>query len=285
MPIEEARRIETRDGRMIAARFFIPPGAIGGAVLIVPGMGARQRFYAPMARWLAGEGYLTATFDYRGTGDSEGASRLRGFDADILAWARLDCAALLDALAERADGKPIFWIGHSLGGQLLPFLPNLSRVSGAVTIASGSGYWRDHDPALRWRVWWLWFVVVPLALPLAGYFPGRRLRKIGDLPAGVMRQWRRWCLHPDYAVGAEGEQVRALFAAVRIPIVSLSFSDDEIMSARNTDSLHAFYSAAPRVMRRISPADAGVSRIGHFGFFRETMAEPLWRKHLIPALY
>ena len=34
---------------------------------------------------------------------------------------------------------------------------------------------------------------------------------------------------PEYAVGAEGEDVRAEYAAVRAPIVSIS-SDDEMMS-------------------------------------------------------
>src|SRR3954468_438158 len=94
-----------------------------------------------------------------------------------------------------------------------------------------------------------------------GYFPGRRLRKVGDLPRGVMNQWRRWCLNPEYAVGAEGPAVREQFAAVTTPITSLSFVDDEFMSARNTASLHEFYKNAPLVMKRISPQDIGAKRI------------------------
>ncbi len=86
------------------------------------------------------------------------------------------------------------------------------------------------------------------------------------------------------AVGVEGESVRARYAAVRSPLVSISFTDDEYMSARNTASLHGLYSGAPQVARRISPADAGVARIGHFGFFRGKFAEPLWRRYLLPEL-
>jgi predicted alpha/beta hydrolase len=115
-----------------------------------------------------------------------------------------------------------------------------------LTVAAGSGYWRENSPELRWRAPWLWFVVVPLAMPLFGYFPGKRLRKVGDLPRGVMAQWRRWCLDREYAVGAEGGDVRALYAAVETPIVSLSFADDEFMSARNVESLHGFYVNARR---------------------------------------
>jgi predicted alpha/beta hydrolase len=56
------------------------------------------------------------------------------------------------------------------------------------------------------------------------------------------------------------------------------------MSERNTESLHRFYSGARRNMKRFAPADLGLRRIGHFGFFRPELAEPLWRPHLLPEL-
>jgi predicted alpha/beta hydrolase len=275
--------VAAEDGFPLGCRFFMPPGEVRGAVLVVPAMGCRQEFYAPLARWLAGEGFLTATFDYRGTGRSV-RGPLRRLRADIFDWARLDCAAALEALRARAAGVPLSWIGHSLGGQILPLVPDRTALARVVTVACGSGYWRENAPGLKRVAWWVWYVAAPLGIAAAGYFPGRRLRKVGDLPAGVMWQWRRWCLHPDYAVGVEGEAVRRAFAEVRTPLVSLSFTDDEFMSARNTESLHGFYTGATRSMKRLSPADAGGARIGHFGFFREPMAEPLWRQHLLPEL-
>lgn len=275
--------VVTRDGHRLAARLFEPAGSARGAILLVPAMGVTQAFYRPLAAWLAAEGFLVATFDFRGIGLSR-RGPLRELDVDIVGWAERDCGAVLDALAARAGDGPLFWIGHSLGGQILPFVPNVGRIAKAVTVATGSGYWREYTPALRRRAWWLWYVAVPVSMPLVGYFPGRRLRKVGDLPRGVMAQWRRWCLHPEYAVGVEGEAVRARYAAVRAPLVSISFTDDEYMSARSTDSLHGFYTGAPRVAQRISPADAGVPRIGHFGFFRGHQAEPLWRRYLLPEL-
>jgi predicted alpha/beta hydrolase len=99
-----------------------------------------------------------------------------------------------------------------------------------------------------------------------------------------MLQWRRWCLDRQYAFGAEGEAVRAEYAGVRTPIVSLSFTDDEMMSARSTEALHAQYSSAPRTMKRIAPREVGAERIGHFGFFRARFAESLWRRFLLPEL-
>lgn len=276
-------KVAAADGTALGARYFAPPGAPRAAVLVAPAMGVGQNYYRPFAAWLAAQGYAAVTFDYRGMGLSR-PHRLRGFAATLFDWARLDCAAMVEAAAAQAPGRPLIWIGHSLGGQIVPLVPNRARLAKIVTIATGSGYWREYAPPLRRRAWWLWFVAVPAATRLYGYFPGRRLRKVGDLPRGVVEQWRRWCLHPDYAVGVEGEAVRALYAAVRTPIVSLSFADDEFMSLRNIESLHGFYANAPRKMTRIAPRDIGQKRIGHFGFFRAAQEQALWRRYLLPEL-
>jgi predicted alpha/beta hydrolase len=275
--------IATADGTALAARFFAPPAETEAAVLIVSAMGAPQGYYRPFAQWLAAQGYLVATFDYRGTGRSRPAT-LRGYDADIIAWAERDCAAMIEAVTARAPGKKLIWIGHSLGGQIVPMVPNRERIAKIVTVATGSGYWREYAPKIRPFGWWLWFVAVPLATRAFGYFPGRRLKKVGDLPKGVVEQWRRWCMHRDYAAGAEGEGMRARYAAVTTPIVSLSFVDDEYMSLANTNALHGLYTGAPQRLKRIAPGDIGQKRIGHFGFFRAQQEQALWRPHLLPEL-
>jgi predicted alpha/beta hydrolase len=279
----EQRSVATQAGYDVVATFFHPDGPAKALVLIVPAMGVAQKFYARLAAWLSAQGYLAATFDFVGIGCSRPAD-LRALKVDITDWARFDCAAMVDALTGAAPGRPLFWLGHSLGGQILGLVPNRQRIAKVVTIACGSGYWLENTPALRWRAWWLWYFAAPMATRLCGYFPGKRLRKVGDLPRGVIEQWRRWCLHPDYAVGVEGPALRAQFAAMRTPITSLSFVDDEFMSARNTESLHGFYLGAPRTMKRIAPTDVGAKKIGHFGFFNAQFQDSLWRFYLLPEL-
>lgn len=281
--IPERKSITAQNGCTLQATFFHPEGDAKAAALIVPAMGVRQGYYAAFAAWLATQGYVVATFDYAGTGLSQNGD-MRKLDVDIIDWARFDCDAMLDAMATVAPGRPLYWVGHSLGGQILGFIPDRSRIAKVVTIATGSGYWVENAPNTKWKAGWLWFVVAPLATWLFGYFPGKRLRKIGDLPRGVMNQWRRWCLNPEYLVGAEGPEVRAQFAAVNTPITSLSFADDEMMSARNTTSLHEFYENAPRIMKRIAPQDVGAKRIGHFGFFNPRFESSLWQTCLLPEI-
>lgn len=57
-----------------------------------------------------------------------------------------------------------------------------------------------------------------------------------------------------------------------------------MMSERNVTSLHAHCARAPKVMRRFSPTDLRVGKVGHFGFFRREMARPAWEPHLVPEL-
>ncbi len=283
MPATNQQSVTTGTGHAIQATFFHPDGEAKAKVLIAPAMGVSQEFYAPLATWLVGQGYAVATFDYIGTGRSS-VGDIRDLDVDIVDWARFDCGAMITAMSAVAPGRPLYWIGHSLGGQILGLVPGRDSIAKIVTVAAGSGYWIENAPRLRWKVWWLWYFVAPLATRAFRYFPGKRLRMVGDLPRGVMEQWRRWCLNPEYVVGAEGAEVRAAYAAISTPITSISFEDDDLMSARNIASLHGFYAGAPRVMKRISPQDIGVERIGHFGFFKARFESSLWQAYLLPEL-
>jgi predicted alpha/beta hydrolase len=280
-----ARNIVAADGVTIIATFHgeeLPEERIKGRVLLAPAMGVAQYYYTPFATWLARQGYLVATFDYRGIGQSR-PRHLRGFKGDILAWAQLDCAAMLEGLGARAAGTPLYWIGHSVGSQVVPFVPDTGRITKVLSIASGSGYWRENAHALKRRAVPLWYLLVPVSVALCGYFPGRRLRVIGDLPKGVVLQWRRWCLHPDYAL-SEGAWARERYAAFSTPIAFFSFTDDEYMSEEGAQSMSSWYANAPQTHRRISPQDLGVPRIGHLGFFRPDFERLLWQDLLLPEL-
>lgn len=280
MPERERRdpvalELVAADGARLAARVFEPAGAPRAALLIAGAMGVKQDYYAPLARWLAAEhGIAVLSFDYRGMGASR-RHKLVDERADVLTWARQDCAAAITAAVARLPDARLYWLGHSLGAQIVGLVPGHEQLAGVLSVASGSGYWKLNHPRTRLVTPLLWWVVVPVALKLFGYFPGKRLRKVGDLPGGVMAQWRRWCLHPDY-VASESAAVRAELAASRVPITALTITDDELMTWEGTRSLFGLYASAPVEYRRLHPAEHGLARIGHFGFFRASMQASLW---------
>ena len=268
--------LRSTGGAVIAARFHEPPARPVGAVVIGGAMGVKQDYYDAFAQWLATQGFLVASFDYRGMGDSQ-RGPLKSLKADLFDWAD-DFDAVIDETTKRSGDVPLYIVGHSLGAQLPGMLRNRDRIAGLVSVAAGSGYWRDNAPPLKRIVLYFWYVLVPLATPLFGYFPGKKLRKVGDLPAGVIMQWRKWCLNPRYHVGAEGRMLREKFESARFPLVALSITDDELMTERGTHVLVDCYANAPRRVERIAPQEVQVRRIGHFGFFRDQFQSTLWQR-------
>ena len=242
-----------------------PASADPWATLLVAGaMGVPRRFYSPLASYLAANGIHVVTFDYPPEGD-------------LTSWvAALD--AKLAEVKAIAPELPLLYLGHSLGGQVLGVLPRAGEVRAALTVTAGSGYYKLND-RMPLQVRLFWFVMIPLLTPLFGYFPGKRLRMVGDLPRGVAWQWRKWCLNPEYLL-AEGEHYRAAFDRVRIPLRGYSFEDDSIVTRPAIDHLHTFYRAAAVERRHVAPADVGAARLGHFGYFSESSRDTLWRESL-----
>lgn len=277
MSAAERITVVTRDGFGLAATLYEPPRRSGPAVLVAGALGVPQRRYAAFCAWLAERGHLVMSFDLRGIGDSRPAGSMRSVDIDMLGWARLDFAAAVARLHERA-GAGVVVVGHSLGAHHpgMTDAATQARIARVVAVAAGSGYWRDWAAPSRRRAPLLLHVAGPIATRLFGYFPGARLRMLADLPGGVMRQWSRWCRHPGFAWGAEPDAVRPALQAARFPIASIGFTDDESMTEHCLRELLAAHPAAPSRIEMIDPVSLGVARIGHLGAFRPEMAGTLW---------
>ncbi|MFT6896441.1 MAG: putative alpha/beta hydrolase [Paraglaciecola sp.] len=275
--------INTQDQQILQGYRFSPATPGKGRIVIAPAMGITQAFYRPLATWLAEQGFTVITFDYRGMGESC-TQPLRFQQHNILDWAQYDCSAALAEVLKAKAPEPIYWLGHSLGGQIFPLVEQIDKVSKVITVSSGTGYWRHNAPPLKNKALLFWYLIMPVATAVYGYFPGKKLGIVGDLPKNVIRQWRRWCLHPQYCAGVEAADVRDKFTDVQVTIDSLAFSDDEMLSLRNMQDLQALFGSATKQLITIEPASLGIARIGHLGFFRKEFSHNLWPKILLPRL-
>lgn len=262
------------DGYPLAVHRFAPHGPARGQVLIAAAMAVPQNYYAHFARWLAGRGYVAWTFDYRGIGASRRGS-LRHVKADLNDWLGKDYAALLAKLHADAPQLPLFVVGHSFGGQVAPLLPLREKLAGLVNIAVGSGSTRHLTPRTRRSAPLMWHVLAPALCPLFGYFPGAKIGVVGDLPTGAMMQWRRWCMTPDYLLTGE-PGAREAYATADYPVLALTFADDELLHESGAKLIHGAYRSGRVDYRRIEPAQFGLPRIGHFGFFKPQSEARLW---------
>lgn len=253
-------------------------------IIMAPAMAVPQAYYQHFCNWLAAQGFHVISFDYYGIGASVDKP-LSQLSTSITDWATYDAAAIIDYATSNYPQLPLLWFAHSIGGQLFGMIPNHNAVQHMITVATGTGFWKDTKPQLKYKSWLLWRAITPWLIPLRGYFPGRALGIVGNVPAKAMQQWRRWCLHPDYLVGAENLYQR--YAEVKTPITSLAFSDDELLTERNITAMHNFYKTAVQQRHLITPEQIGTQRIGHFSVFRPSYQAywpELFQKHIEKAL-
>lgn len=239
-------------------------------VLVAPATGVRRRLYGPFAEFLAAQGFGVVTWDWRGTGDSRPQS-LRPFRTRMREWGERDLAGVIDWVSANNPRARLVVVGHSFGGQSVGLAGNRDRVKALVTIGAQSGYWGHWPRPQRYMYAALWYVAMPLATRIAGYFPARLFRLGEDLPRGVALQWARWCRTPSYLSDWSGHR------AFTAPILAFSFTDDPFAPRRSVDALLAEYGSRDQTHRHLRPKDAGVPEIGHFGFFRPNHVPGLWR--------
>jgi predicted alpha/beta hydrolase len=273
--------VRAADGFPITARIFEPSGPALATVVIQGATATPQRYYRGFARACRVAGYRVVTYDYRGIGESTGAEKgARGMTMSD--WALQDTAAIHRMVAEVYD-EPTIIVGHSFGGQALGLVDPPPRLAAVFLVASQLGY-VGHWPVLRGLgLRLLWRGVVPVLTAITGRMPGWAGLGGVDLPAGVARQWARWCLHPDYLM-SEHPDAWARFERWSVPILSVSFSDDPIAPRGAVRALGALLDngepSAPNLVRReVTPADYGLRKVGHFGFFRSAGAS-LWSQAL-----
>lgn len=280
----EQRAVEIACGDGVALRGHIWPHARGektGTVIVNPATGVLARYYHRYAAFLAGHGFDVVTYDYRGIGASRPAE-LRGCGYRWRDWGERDFEAVLHVARRLDRGAPLMVVGHSIGG----FLPGLAESAPAIarmlTVGAQYAWWRDYAADRRARLFLKWHVAMPALTALCGYFPGRRLGWLEDLPAGVANEWsfRRACMelgHPE----SEREAVLRRLAAVTAPILAVGVSDDGLGTPRAIGRALAYYSGANATQVLLSPADFDRQEVGHFGLFHSRHATDFWLDTLL----
>jgi len=271
---ETALTVRSADGHPLTVYCHEPQSPAVAGIVIAPAMAVRQSFYASFSSYLAAHGLRVWTFDYRGIGESKQGS-MRTCDADISTWIGSDYDAVVQHASTAMAGLPLFVLGHSLGGQVMPLLPAMPKISGVINVSVGSGAARHLQPRTRRAAPLLWHVLTPGLCALFGYFPGKRIGVVGDVPRNALYQWRRWCLSAEYLFGIEPD-ARAAYGRVRCPILSLVFADDELLMESGASWLHDAYTGTRVDYRIINPADYELPGIGHFGFFKNNKEPTLW---------
>lgn len=270
-------KVNTPDNYPLAATSFSPSGNAKAVVLINSAMGVLRQYYNKFAAFLASEGFQVYSYDYRGIGGSSPKS-LRGFKADISTWGIVDMNTMIEYASSQHPNLPLTVIGHSVGGQALGLAPACHKVQAIMLVTSQVGNWSYWDKGTA-KLKFFWKYLLPSLSQMFGYFPAKKIGLFENLPKGVAMEWSKWGSNPQYLFAYDFE-VPKQHGDLEVPLLSWSFTDDGYAPIRAVKALLNRYEKAEITHRHLAPQDLGVSRIDHFGFFREKFKDSLWAESL-----
>ena len=262
-PSERSVRIRS-DLATLSGTLFTPGHPPRAAIVIHGATGVPHQFYGPFARWLAGRGFAVLTYDYRGFGASRGGRT----NATMAVWGVGDQSAAQAMLEREFTGAPVWVIGHSLGGLMLPFQPGAARVERLITVASGPVHFNDHPLYMKAGAVVLWHTLGPLATVLSGKLPGRLIGGTADVPAGVFWQWRKWCTTHGFHLVDVGKTLPVPdFGAFTGTARIVAVADDAMVPPAAVWRLMQLYPEAWKEQHVLKPTELGLKHIGHNAAF------------------
>ncbi|WP_299979034.1 alpha/beta fold hydrolase [uncultured Pseudoteredinibacter sp.] len=270
--------LHCNDGYPLAYRHYPSRGSDAAKAVVIIGsaLGVSHNFYRRFAEYLCEHGYECLSFDYRGTGEQ---SESLSANVSTEHWGILDIEAVIqEALA---SGRPVHFIGHSIGGQLLGLAPSATKLSSITLVAASAPYWKRWQGTARFKIWLLSFVLVPVLARLNEPFPIAALG-LGNIriPSRCIARWAQWMRGEDYLLSAAYGLERSGYEAIECPLWSIGFSDDELAPENNIRYLVDFFSNSNSTVDMLKPEAHGLKRLGHNGLFQKQSRDALWPKIL-----
>jgi len=152
-PAAGADAVERGDGRLEGAggvalhRRWWRPASPRAALLLVHGYGEHSERYDHVGRWFAARDFAVHGYDHRGHGRSGGRTcHVDRFDEFLD-----DLGRMLEAVRAAEPGRPVFLVGHSMGGLVTSAFLCERRPDVAGAILSGPAL-AVPDAFSRWRV-------------------------------------------------------------------------------------------------------------------------------------
>lgn len=269
------------DGYPLHATVFVSHEC-RGKVVIGSALGIGHAFYAKLATFFAQNGLTTFCFDYRGTGES--SRTIDGCNLQLSDWGRQDIEAVLQFAQqhEPITDTPIYFIGHSIGGQVFPLAASADRVKRTILVAASAPYWRRWPFPSIISTFISSRVILRLAANLTQDFPTARFG-LGNLSikSSLVREWCAWMGESDYLFNRRFNlDAEKDYSRYTSPVLSFGASDDLLAPAVNIQKLLDFYASTSKSIKIITPIDYDVKTIGHSGFFRSNLEKSLWQEML-----
>lgn len=259
-------QIKAKDGYALTATHWQNENPLA-IVAINTGTCIKREFYQRFATWLHQQNVDVLTYDYRGVGDSR-PDNLKGFEASIVDWARLDIAGVIDWMAVQYPDSKRVMIGHSMGGQVIGLSENINQLHLVIPIAASYGNWQNYKSLRKLQTGLFWAILFPITTWWYGYFPASKFNWGEDWPRGVVWDWWSWGKRRiPHSTILNHRNIPHFYQKTSIPIKAYLTADDLIATAKTIPHFKQDFANADLTIETLHPETFDVKKIGHMGMF------------------
>ncbi len=273
--------IPAKDGYKLAGKLYPAASNVEkDKVLVINSATAvDKQLYHHYATFMAKNGYHVITYDYRGIAASR-PKKLRGFSASFTDWGKKDFSGVLEFTKKEFPDFKIITLGHSIGGTIIGMTEKNKEISGIINIGAQTAYYKDWAKDQKTKIYFLWHIFFPMITKLYGYFPGKKLKMLEDIPKGVIDQWHSRRKITDMNTQMKAKGIDLFYDSCNAKLLTLGVEDDPIGTEKAIKRIHDLFEASDKEMQIIKLTSVPIDKIGHFGFFSRKFKDTLWHKTL-----
>lgn len=244
----ETGRFEGAGGVSLFEHSWRPKGEARAAVALVHGLKDHGARYAHVGEWLAGHGYAVYALDLRGHGESEGER----FFVDSFDEYVEDLQIYLDRVREREPQKPLFLLGHSMGGAVASLLvldrrPDLRGLVLSSPALEPSG---DVSP-----------ILIRLSGLISRFFPRAPVTKVdvtalSHLPQVIeaarkdpLSNERPAPARTGYELLQAMRRIRERAQEIKLPLLIMHGTDDHLTNPRGSERLFGLAGSEDKTLK------------------------------------
>ena len=238
-------------------------------VLCLPAMGVPARKYMPLSEALHERGLSNALFEWRGI-DSSSVRASRKLNFGYYELLHHDLSVAVDAVRQIYPNRPIYFLGHSLGGQLglIYMTENPDKISGLIGVATGLPYYKawpfPQDIGL-----WVASKLVRFVAACYGYYPGKRFGFAGREARQVMQDWAYSVIHGDYQINGSEAKIPASEVHQDLRALMITIDKDILAPVGSAKQLGDKLARSRVDYEHLVAKDFIGDSLGHFNWMKE----------------
>ena len=240
---------------------------LGPIILILPAMGVKAAYYEPFIAQLTQLDFLVISADLRGLG----LSSVR--PSSKVDWGYLtmleDLKTIIAQVKITFPDRPIYGLGHSLGGQIasLAQAKYQDLMNGLILVAANSVYYKKWAGKQKYFNL-LGYYLFPLLSKIVGYFPGHKVGFGGKAAKTQLIDWAHVGRTGKYKLLGDSLDYEAALQQLTMPVLAVYIEGDWLSPKAAIEHLYGKFSPKASITNFTLTQAATRVKLNHFNWVK-----------------